>query len=117
MKKEILQIESLLSQLKKAKEQDSIELTLPSLETPFEIGKAYLIRTVTLYYTGKVKKIKGKWIQLEEAAWIPDTGRWQEATEKGSFSEIEPFSYDPWINTDAVVDFGEITYPLPNKQK
>lgn len=86
-------------------------------EIPFEEGKSYLIRTVTLYYTGRVVDIKGKFIQLEEAAWIADTGRWADASKDGSFKEIEPFANDPWINTDSVIDAQEITYKLPTNQK
>lgn len=86
-------------------------------ELPLEIGKGYLIRTVTLYYTGRVKAIKGKFFQLEEAAWIPDAGRWAEASEKGTFNEVEPFANDPWINADSIIDCQEITYKLPKTQK
>lgn len=91
--------------------------TTSSSETPFEIGKSYLIRTVTLYYTGRVVKKCGKFIQLEEAAWIPDTGRWADASADGNFKEVEPFANNPWINTDSVIDAQEITYKLPSKQK
>ena len=117
MKKEIKQIESLLEKLKNNTSGESYELITTLPETPFEIGKSYLIRTVTLYYTGRVKNIIGKFIQLEEAAWIPDTGRWMEASEKGTFSEVEPFANDPWVNTDSIIDFQEITYKLPINQK
>ena len=84
---------------------------------PVEIGKSYLIRTVTLYYTGRVKEIRGKFFRLEEAAWIADTGRFAQASAKGEFNEIEPFANDPWINSDAIIDAQEITYKLPTSQK
>ena len=93
------------------------EVATSAQEIPLEIGKCYLIRTVTLYYTGRVKEIKGKFLKLEEAAWIPDTGRWAEASEKGTFSEVEPFANDPWINSDSIIDAQEITYKLPKTQK
>ena len=115
MKKELQQIELLLEKIKDSK-QESVELSILN-EHPFEIGKSYLIRTVTLYYTGKVKATKGKFIHLEKAAWIPDTGRWKEATEKGTFKEVEPFANNPWINTDSVIDFQEVTWELPTNQK
>jgi len=116
MKNEIKEIQKLLSKISESK-SESVELNIPVPETPFEIGKSYLIRTVTLYYTGRVKDAKGKFVQLEEAAWIADAGRWEQATKDGSFNEVEPFHYDPWINTDAVIDFGEIKYALPSNQK
>jgi hypothetical protein len=115
MKKEIQEIQKLLSKLSENKQTYELEFAQPPI--PFEIGKSYLIRTVTLYYTGRVKTITGKFIQLEEAAWIPDTGRWEQASADGSFNEIEPFATNPWINTDSVIDMQEITYKLPTKQK
>ena len=116
MKKEISEIKSLLSKLEKT-DGSSIELDISQPEIPFEIGKSYLIRTVTLYYTGRCIKITGKFIQLEEAAWIADTGRWSEASATGLFSEVEPFANNPWVNTDVVIDAQEITYKLPTKIK
>lgn len=115
MKKEIQEIQKLLTKLSGDKTQD-LELNLAPPPIPFDVGKSYLIRTVTMYYTGRVVAITGKFIQLEEAAWIADAGRWEKATKEGSFDEVEPIGFDPWINTDSIVDFGEITYKLPNKQ-
>lgn len=114
--KKLDQIKKLLTELESSDEKN-IELTLNQPETPFEIGKAYLIRTVTLYYTGRVVAITGKFIQLEEAAWIADAGRWAQASADGSFSEVEPFAVNPWVNTDSVIDMHEIKYKLPTKQK
>ena len=53
--------------------------------TPFDIGEKYFIRTVTLYYTGRVKEIRGNFIRLENAAWIASTGRFSEALRESSF--------------------------------
>lgn len=116
MKKEIQEIQKLLTKISENK-SETVELTLNQPDSPFEVGKAYLIRTVTLYYTGRVVNIVGKFVQLEEAAWIADTGRWAEASAEGDFNEVEPFASNPWFNMDAVIDFHEISYKLPNKQK
>lgn len=88
-----------------------------SSSCPLEVGKCYLIRTVTLYYTGRVKEIRGKFFRLEEAAWIADTGRFAQASESGEFNEVEPFANDPWVNSDAIIDAQEITFALPRQQK
>ena len=45
------------------------------LDTPFEIGKSYLICEVTLYYVGRVKLIGFGWMELEQASWVHWTGR------------------------------------------
>ena len=55
-------------------------------DTAFEVGKAYLIRTVTFYYTGKLSRITSKELILEDAAWIPDTGRFNESGNKKSLA-------------------------------
>jgi len=77
---------------------------------PFEIGKKYLIRTVTMIQTGMVKSIRGKFIVLEQAAWIADTGRFSEALEdQEKMKEVEPFKNDAIVNMDTIVDATEIT--------
>ena len=80
---------------------------------PFEIGKKYFIRTVTMYYTGHVKDVNGKFLILGDCAWIADTGRFNETIKDGSFSEIEPFPKDVIINSDCIVDAMEINFNLP----
>ena len=68
--------------LEDMKLKDLLQLTsalnLNKDDTAFERGRSYLIRTVTLYYTGKIKRITSKELVLEDAAWIPDTGRFSE---------------------------------------
>ena len=123
MKKEIQEMQNLLQKLLKNNEE--LEKELPSVPTdivmgqasPFVVGQPYLIRTVTHYYTGRVVEVIDKFVQLAEACWIADTGRWAEATKIGSFSEVEPYAYNPWINIDSIVDFGIVSFELPKKQK
>lgn len=55
------------------------------------IGKAYLIRTVTMIQTGRLVKVTDKELVLEEAAWIADTGRFSDALVSLNFTEVEPF--------------------------
>lgn len=57
----------------------------------WEIGKIYLIRTVTMIDTGKVVAVGEHEIVLEDAAWIADTGRFSEALTSATFGEVEPF--------------------------
>ena len=42
---------------------------------PFEVGRAYYIETLTLYYIGEVVAVHPTWIQLRNASWIHWTGR------------------------------------------
>ena len=57
----------------------------------WEIGKNYLIRTVTMIDTGRLVAVTNQELVLEDAAWIADTGRFSDAVKKASFSEVEPF--------------------------
>lgn len=76
---------------------------------PFEVGKNYLIRTVTMIQTGKIKSVRGKFLVLEQAAWIADTGRFSEALEdQEKMKEVEPFKNDAIVNMDTIIDATEI---------
>ncbi len=60
-------------------------------KSPYEIGKIYLIRTVTMIDLGRVVEVTDQEIILEDAAWIADTGRFSDALKSENFSEVEPF--------------------------
>ena len=83
---------------------------------PFEVGKKYFIRTVTYFATGEVKEIIGKFLVLENASWVADTGRFREAILKGTLNEVEPVE-TMYLNTDAVTDAFPWSHPLPREQK
>lgn len=57
----------------------------------WEIGKIYLIRTVTMIDTGRLVAVTDHELVLEEAAWIADTGRFAQAVANAEFGEVEPF--------------------------
>ena len=63
----------------------------PDTTGPWEIGKVYLIRTVTMIDTGRLVAVTQQELVLEEAAWIADTGRFAQAVSKADFGEVEPF--------------------------
>jgi hypothetical protein len=63
----------------------------PVDNSAWEIGKIYLIRTVTMIDTGRVVAVTEHEIILEEAAWIADTGRFADAVKNATFGEVEPF--------------------------
>jgi hypothetical protein len=62
-----------------------------SYNSHWEIGKTYLIRTVTMIDTGRLVAVTPQELVLEDAAWIADTGRFADALEKCEFNEVEPF--------------------------
>ena len=84
---------------------------------PWEIGKNYLIRTVTVIDTGRLVAVGPQELVLESAAWIADTGRFAGALTSCDFSEVEPFPEGRVIlGRGSVIDAVQIT-SLPTKQK
>ena len=57
----------------------------------WEIGKVYLVRTVTMIDTGRLVAVSDHEIVLDQAAWISDTGRFSQALTTAKFAEVEPF--------------------------
>ena len=68
------------------------------------VGQKLYIRTVTYHMTGKVVKRMGAFIQLEDAAWIADSGRFMNAIKEGTLDEVEPVGI-MWVNLSSVVDY------------
>ena len=58
---------------------------------PWQIGKIYLVRTVTHIDTGRLVMVTDHELVLEEAAWIAATGRYADALAKAEFNEVEPY--------------------------
>ena len=83
--------------------------------TPFEIGKAYFLRTVTYHLIGQLKEIKGDFLVLENASWIADSGRFTQAIQEGKLDEVELVG-DAFVNITTVTDAFPWTHPLPDKQ-
>jgi len=57
----------------------------------WDIGKNYVLRTVTMIQVGKLVKVTDNELVLEDAAWVADTGRWKSFLAEGEFDEAEPF--------------------------
>lgn len=80
------------------------------------IGKNFLIRTVTMYHTGRIVAVDDRFIVLEDAAWVVDTGRFSDALKTGELSEVEPVEGLVRVSLGAVVDIFEWNHDLPREQ-
>lgn len=88
-----------------------------SEDAHWEIGKIYLIRTVTMIDTGRLVAVTPQELVLEDAAWIAETGRFTQAVQKAEFGEVEPFPDGRVIvGRAAVIDAIQITV-APRSQK
>lgn len=79
------------------------------------VGEKYYFRTVTYHLTGRVKKVIGSILELENAAWVADSGRFMNAIKEGKLSEVEPVGR-AYINISSVTDFFPWKHHLPEKQ-
>jgi hypothetical protein len=86
---------------------------------PWQIGKPYFIRTVTMILTGRMIDVTEQELVIEDAAWIADTGRYMEAVAEGKFNEVEPYpdGHKVIVGRNSVIDACEFLRPLPRKQK
>ena len=84
---------------------------------PFVVGSAYLIRTVTHYWTGRVIRVVGDFLVLEDAAWIADTGRYSAAKTADALNEIEPCDGEVIIGLGSIIDARAWTSALPRGVK
>lgn len=85
----------------------------------FKKGQGYLIRTVTMIYTGEFVRLEGDYIIVKKTAWIPETARWADSVSSGKFNEIEPYPDDSEvaINRQACLDIVAVDWKLPRDQK
>jgi len=116
MRKEVLNV--MIDLL--TKEKDGEESSLVCSETkphPFKIGQKYFFRLVTHYISGRITGVYGDFIELEDSAWIADTGRFSDALKKGEFSEVEPIFGVHGLNMTAIIDYFEWNHKLPREQK
>ena len=80
------------------------------------VGKKFFIRTVTYFMVGEVTKRMGAFIELKNAAWVADTGRFTQAIKDGTLKEVEPVGV-AWLNLSSVVDMFPWKHKLPLEQK
>lgn len=81
------------------------------------VGEKFFFRTVTYHLTGKVKRIIGMGIlELEDASWIADSGRFMQCIKEGKLNEVEPVG-KAYINITTVTDFFPWKHKLPTEQK
>ena len=86
-------------------------------ETAYEVGTKYLVRCVTMFYTGRLKRITPGELVFEDASWIADTGRFHDALKTGDLREVEPFIEEVIIPRTAIIDASKWNHDLPRNQK
>ena len=80
------------------------------------VGHSFFFRTVTYHLVGKVTKRIGMFLQLENASWVADSGRFMNAIKEGKLNEVEPVG-TAFVNLESVTDFFPWKHKLPTEQK
>ena len=105
--------------IREAKELSQMFFTQKTADSSaWEVGKNYLIRTVTMIDTGRLVAVTEHELVLEDAAWIADTGRFADAVAgRIEFNEVEPFPQGRVVvGRGAVIDAVQIN-TLPREQR
>ena len=94
------------------------QLVGKTTSSPYEIGKNYAIRTVTMIDVGRLVDVTDQELVLEDASWIPDTGRFHEFLQTGKANEVEPFPDGKVIvGRGAIIDGCIWPFDLPRQTK
>jgi len=91
-----------------------------SKRLPMPVGTKVFIITITRFYTGRVTAVAEEEVELEEAAWIADTGRFKDALEAADkLREIEPYpdGRKVVVNRGLIADWSVWPFELPRSQK
>jgi hypothetical protein len=94
------------------------QASAPQSQHFFEIGKNYIVRTVTMIYTGKLVDVGATEIVLIDAAWIPETDRFMQFIADGKIKECEPYPDERRviIGRGGLMDAVVLDKELPRKQ-
>mgnify|MGYP001558459266 CR=1 FL=1 len=86
---------------------------------PMPLGASVFIRTVTHHYTGKVVREYGEEVELIEAAWIADDGRFNAAMASGAFDQVEPWPKEThvFINRSMICDWCVTQFSHPTSTR
>ena len=76
-------------------------------------GDKVYIRTVTYHHVGRVVRLTRSWVYLDDASWVADSGRFGDALETGSLSEVERTPGIVRVARGAIVDVFEWRHSLP----
>ena len=76
----------------------------PDGESFYEVGKDYVVRTVTMIYLGEIKSESSDSLILTNCAWIPDTSRWSDFLQGKKPNEMEPYQNDVIVYKGAILD-------------
>lgn len=101
--------------------RDLRDLLCPTKDVgnPYEVGSNYIVRTVTMIYTGKLIEVLPLELVMVDVSWIPETERYMQFVADGAVKECEPYpaGVRVVIGRGAILDAVVLSKPLPRSQK
>ncbi len=82
----------------------------------FKVGSKVFIRTVTFHLVGEIAKCEGDWVELKEASWVADSGRFHKAIADGELQEVEYVDV-AYVNLATATDAFPWAHELPSTSK
>ena len=91
-------------------------LASPDNQLGLRPGMKVVIRTVTYHYAGKVKRVDEGRVELSQASWIADSGRWSKFLQTGDADEVEMYPDKVSVSLGSIVDWSTVdVLPISTK--
>jgi hypothetical protein len=104
----------------KAQEVDdaAVDTILDGLTGILKVGECYFFRTVTFHMLGRIRRIVGSWVVLDDTAWVAESSRFGEMILKGiPPSEYELTGDGVLVNNNSCSDIFPWKHKLPLAKK
>jgi hypothetical protein len=66
-------------------------------DSVYEVGKNYILYTVTRAIVGRLKKVAAQELVFSNASWVADSGRWNNILVNG-LNSVEQSEIEPYVN-------------------
>ncbi len=80
------------------------------LDKFFKKGEQYFVQTATHYYVGTLADVNDMALLLTDAAWVADTGRFNEF-----MSGSKPYELEPCGQVPVLISLGAVIAIMPKK--
>lgn len=101
--KDVITLEGEIYIRKGSKEERKTAAVKNVQDHPYTIGKLWYVQTATSYYAGTLSAVTENELVLDDAAWVVDTGRFNEFMKGSKPKEIEPCNGPVVINRGAII--------------
>ncbi len=105
---DVLVIENEIYIRKGSQEERKVANVKSVQKHPYTIGKQWVIQTPTFFFVGTLKAVTENELVLDNAAWVADTGRYNEFLKTGNAKELEP------CNGPAIIGRGAVIAAVPS---